>query len=942
MPETGSCGNKIKRKPMKRILITLAIISAVLSLKAGPVAVDKAEIAGRQFVASSFAQCSRAADLQLVYTGTMEKGEPCFYVFNVGDNGFVIISADDRFRPVVGYSEEGAFPKENRSPEMMFYLDKIIEARSSTKAVLPSDAQEEWQSLLQGGKPISRNGGKDASFICETKWNQNAPYNYYAPEAASGPGGRCYAGCVATAMSQVMKQWNAPAQGRGTHSYYSSYGHLSANFGATTYNWEHMPDHISTSSSTTEEIEAVALLMYHCAIAVDMAFGPNGSGAFSEDVPRAINKFFNYSGHAEQNYRDYYELFEWQMLLKEQIDLGWPVYYGGYSNSGGHAFVCDGYDDNDMFHFNWGWGGSSDGFFVIDEIDYANWASAITCYVPADVYDYMPQCPTDFSVVSHEDTEFSATLTWTNPTKTIHDDAIDDIDSIVVCRNGDVIYTVEAPAVGETLTFTDHFLPVKASYSVYAVSHGVSSTKVVAEDVALGPTCLWSIEMTSSDAEGWQGAYVSVRDGKGVEFAQLTPDSKARTMSFNMPLGDLSFAWVKPQQAVEQLGFTIFDGNHREMVVFNGSSADLEEGTFFVVSNACDDSENGASPFNLTGVANGQDAQLQWEVKGGTNNLYFVYRDGLLYDVTSSTDFVDANTEGLFHTYKVTSFDGAVESAPSNICNVQPESNYACPSNLRWEFNAQGKLQLTWEPSAEGGETGYVVYRRPKGGVFKRIKATTSTTYADNVKILPCDFYEYAVAACYTNVDNVSSYANAMDQPELNYVSFNKTLIPTDLTYTVTEQGLALSWTEAYVAEEYALYRDGELLADHLTGNSYVDENATVDQTYCYFVVGKTPTMTEYASMTLCYNGSSSVPNVAEEVVSVYPNPACDQVRVCAKGLREVSVINLLGQVVLVQQSNEETQIIDIQHLSKGTYFLNLKCDQGNTVVKLIKNNILQ
>lgn len=928
---------------MKRILIVLAIISAVVSVKAEPVELKKAELAGRQFAAASFSFNTRAADLQLVYTGMTDRGAACFYVFNVGDSGFVIISADDRFRPVVGYSDEGIFPSENRSPEMMFYLDKIIEARSSANAVLPADAKEEWQSLLQNGKPFSRNGGKEATYICETKWNQNSPYNYYAPEASSGPGGRCYAGCVATAMSQVMKHWDAPLQGRGTHSYYSSYGHLSANFGATTYNWEHMPDHISTSTSTTEEIEAVALLMYHCAIAVDMAFSPNGSAAYSEDVTRAMRQYFNYSSHAKQYYRDYYDLLDWQMLLKEQFDLGWPVYYGGYSNSGGHAFVCDGYDDNDLFHFNWGWGGSSDGWFVIDEIDYANWASAITCYVPADVYDYMPQSPTEFSVVSHEDTDFSATLTWTNPNKTIHGNNLDVLDKIVVCRNGEVIHTVDNPALGETMSFTDHFLPVKVCYSTYAVSHEVSSIVAVAEDVALGPTCPWLIEMPwSGEMPSWQGGYVSVLDGKGVEFAQLMPDNSGETMAFDMPLGTISFAWKKPQQAVEQIQFAIYDGDHNERVFFNGASDDLDEGVFFVVENACDHTGNGFAPFHLTGVANGQDAMLQWEVGDGFNNLFFVYRDGLLYDVTQETVFVDANTNGLFHTYRITSFDGTVESDPSNICNVQPESTYSSPSNLRTELTAQGKLQLTWNPTAEGGETGYVVFRRPKGGEFKRIKATTSTTYADNVKILPCDFYEYAVAACYSSVDNVSNYANAVDQPMLNYVSFNKTMIPLNLSCAAAEQGVALTWDEAYLAEEYVLYRDGELLAEHLTEHSYVDESASLDQTYCYSVAGKTSTMTETTTSMVCFGGSNSLPAVEEEVVSVYPNPACDQVRVFAKGLREVVVINLLGQVVLAQKAGDDMQIIDIQQLPEGTYFLNLKSDKGNTVVKLVKNIILR
>ena len=130
-----------------------------------------------------------------------------------------------------------------------------------------------------------------------------------------------------------------------------------------------------------------------------------------------------------------------QEMLKESHDIGWPVYYSGFSNSGGHAFVCDGYDDSDLFHFNWGWGGSSDGYFVIDEIDYAGWAHAVFNYVPSDVYEYMPLQPENLAVSPSGDFDYAATLTWTNPTQDIHMQNITSIDQIVITRNGTTIYT---------------------------------------------------------------------------------------------------------------------------------------------------------------------------------------------------------------------------------------------------------------------------------------------------------------------------------------------------------------------------------------------------------------------------------------------------------------------------------------------------------------------
>ena len=192
---------------------------------------------------------------------------------------------------------------------------------------------------------------------------------------------------------------------------------LSANFGAATYQWDHMP-YTLHGGSPQEDIEAIALLMYHCAIAVDMGFSPTGSGAYSSDVPYAIRHYFGYSNHAEYIERNSYSLSAWKNLLKEQFSYGWPVYYSGYSQTGGHAFVCDGYDDNDLFHYNWGWGGSNDGFFVIDEINYANWAGAVVNFVPDHVYNYMAEEPADLVVESLGDADFSATISWTNPSST--------------------------------------------------------------------------------------------------------------------------------------------------------------------------------------------------------------------------------------------------------------------------------------------------------------------------------------------------------------------------------------------------------------------------------------------------------------------------------------------------------------------------------------------
>ena len=204
-------------------------------------------------------------------------------------------------------------------------------------------------------------------------------------------------------MGQVMKYWDHPLQGTGSHTNYNSgFGALSANFGATTYDWDNMPNAIA-SNSPMEQIDAVATLLYHCGISVDMHYATDGSGAYSTDVPSRIIQYFSYSNQANYKNRDYYSYDDWKEMLKESLDLGWPLYYSGHDpdpvNGGGHAFVCDGYNDADMFRFNWGWGGSGDNaYWDFDNIDYNTSDGAIFNFVPTNVYNNTAQAPSNFTV----------------------------------------------------------------------------------------------------------------------------------------------------------------------------------------------------------------------------------------------------------------------------------------------------------------------------------------------------------------------------------------------------------------------------------------------------------------------------------------------------------------------------------------------------------------
>ena len=325
---------------------------------ASPVDVNRAKSLGQKYVQQTLGM--KTADLSLAYTKTCESGMDALYVFNY-ENGYVVVAADDRAYPILGYCTDAAFDVNNIPDGLRYYLGhyarQIQFAIEENLAIEPQVA-EQWYLLDKEGVITRTRSNRAVAPLLSTTWNQDYPYNYYAP-ACSSPwtGNHCYAGCVATSMSQVMKYWNWPETGVGEHTYSTSTygGTLSVNFGTATYNWSIMPNSLGTQAN--DAALAVALLMYHCGVAVDMDYDPNGSGAHTEDVADALINYFRYGSCARLEYRDTYTRTVWEDMLMDSFDHGIPVVYSGTDSQGGHAFNCDGYNDQRMFHFNWGWSG---------------------------------------------------------------------------------------------------------------------------------------------------------------------------------------------------------------------------------------------------------------------------------------------------------------------------------------------------------------------------------------------------------------------------------------------------------------------------------------------------------------------------------------------------------------------------------------------------------
>lgn len=311
------------------------------------------------------------------------------YIFDINAEGFVIVAGWDGVVPIAGYSNSGSFPNdtEDLPPALISMLDyyeqQIAFAVAEDLEPTP-EISAKWDELVS---PVTNPGGsRSVSPLISTNWNQSCYYNELCPEDNNAPNGYCNhvpVGCVALAMAQVMKYWDYPATGNGSHSYYASpYGMQSADFGSTTYEWENMPNSINSSNL------AVATLLYHCAVSVDMQFGPNGSGASTWDALTALENYFNYDPEAQFYYKSSFPEDTWEEMLREELDQGRPIIYRG-SGTGGHAWVCDGYSADDYFHMNWGWGGYANGYFYLSNLNpsgmnFSNNQAAIMHIIPAE------------------------------------------------------------------------------------------------------------------------------------------------------------------------------------------------------------------------------------------------------------------------------------------------------------------------------------------------------------------------------------------------------------------------------------------------------------------------------------------------------------------------------------------------------------------------------
>lgn len=375
-------------KNLQSVLVLFILGISIVNAK--PVSPEQAKGVAISFYMQNSVKVPQT--VTLFHTEISSTGEALYYVFNINANdGFVIVAADDVVHPIIGYNTQKQYVLPKKGTTISNWMKKCglqIAAEKAANYKPKVQVVNEWAGNFAKTNAIDRNANglntvstASVAALVQSEWNQSPYYNDMCPGDSSGaPAGSgrdslSVTGCNATAMSQIMRFWSYPAQGTGSSSYCDcgtgftrNYGTLSANYGATTYNWANM----DLAALTGPNMD-IATINYQCGVSVHMDYAPSGSGSYviSYDSPfcaqNAYCRYFGYDSTIIQGLRrvDSTDA-AWVNMLKAELSLGRPVQYVGTDpHEGGHTWICDGFDSNDFFHMNWGWGGAANGFYCL-------------------------------------------------------------------------------------------------------------------------------------------------------------------------------------------------------------------------------------------------------------------------------------------------------------------------------------------------------------------------------------------------------------------------------------------------------------------------------------------------------------------------------------------------------------------------------------------------
>lgn len=352
---------------MKKItLITLVLLlTCLLTAQAGPIDQQKARQLAAQFMQKKGLQLKGEPRRAPGVSGTGSNEAQPLYIFNTdGAKGFVIVAGDDRADAILGYSTEGSYDEQNLPDNFRYYLQLLS---SNMQALMASDATATTRRTVETHDAIDP--------LIKTKWDQGSAtedgyiYNTACPVSQSL---HCLTGCVATAGAQIMYYYQHPASTEGVDGYQigedASIDKVTlAGLPATTFDWDIMKRSYNNADQGTASQQEVAKLMVYAGFAAQMDYGTMGSAASTGILAEGMANYFDYNPNTWQYVeQSNYSVSDWDSMMYNELENGRPIIYSGASKKeGGHAFICDGYDGEGLYHFNWGWSGQNNGYFKL-------------------------------------------------------------------------------------------------------------------------------------------------------------------------------------------------------------------------------------------------------------------------------------------------------------------------------------------------------------------------------------------------------------------------------------------------------------------------------------------------------------------------------------------------------------------------------------------------
>ena len=882
---------------MKKLSTLVIIVLAVLGQAFSQVNTNIDEPTARR-TATAFVQsrsCNRN-NLQLVSSSNI-------YIYNIGEQGFVIVSGNTVLPPVLGYSDQGTFPSMEDAPEnfrsWIEHYSEMIDFAIANGIAPDAKVQRQWDEAAIGIFPKSN---RSVNPLVSTRWNQDCYYNEYCPEAAGwgwggwggGPCGHVYAGCVACAMAQVMKYWDHPAHGYGSHSYvHSEYGQQSADFGNTTYQWSQMPDEIYDSNN------AIATLMYHCGVSVNMNYSPSGSGAYSNDVETALRSYFGYCG-AKYRMKSSYTDEGWDNMLMAELDLSHPIYYSGAHEESGHAFVCDGYDNDGLMHFNFGWSGSGDGYYSTLDVNSYNQGQAVV----VNIYPVAIQADANGIIYVTTDGTGDGS-SWANATSNL------EIATSRSNGNNVKVWVKKGTYYGDVnnpegaFYITENNLVYGSFNGDEAPNYDISQRDFVnnasildgqgerrvlwqENNLSAGTAAMWDgFTLQNGSSGNGAGAYLN----NHVTLSNCTiRDNHTNTFGGGLYLnsgGSMARTFIN--------NCTI-TGNSASM---GGGVCDRVGGTF-TNCNIC----------NNTASTKGGGLYLYINTEPTLTNCIFANNTaksaGAIYDrgilTASNCDFVMNygldSIGGVFNENHYNSYTNCIFWG-----NKAKEDQNQLEGESRFEYCAvQGGVEgteiINLAAENDGEEPGfYVRFSNPAEGAGTAYQAADWTIQARSICL-------NAGKPNTIGVGVTDIYGNPRIQNGCIEIGAYESCAPLTLIEETVHEN------ESY-----------EFHGQNLTEPGYY--TVVLEGADCDSVVGLTLAVTD------------GITESSDAHIQVWPNPTTGLLTIQAEGIQSVEVFNMMGQLVL---QAIETQTISIESLEKGVYFLRV-CDRfGNqSIVKVVK-----